>query len=161
MSSLVLDTYSDNRPEVFCKKGVLRNFAKFRRKHLCQRLFSNKVEGIRPENLLKEILCTRFSYGYSLWKLEDVSPQHKSCDCADQFNTKTSTVHGCTRRPNPNWVFFPNLFSSFSSFSCVFSKYLHSFLPFFFCIIFDDFLFSICISSTIMHMLCCITLYFI
>ena len=26
-------------PEVFCKKGVLRNFAKFTGKHLCQRLF--------------------------------------------------------------------------------------------------------------------------
>ena len=24
-----------SRPEVFCKKGVLRNFAKFTRKHLC------------------------------------------------------------------------------------------------------------------------------
>ena len=25
-----------NRPEVFCKKGVLGNFAKFTGKHLCQ-----------------------------------------------------------------------------------------------------------------------------
>ena len=31
------------RPEVFCKKGVLRNFAKFMGKHLCQSLFFNKV----------------------------------------------------------------------------------------------------------------------
>ena len=29
-------------PEVFCKKGVLRNFAKFTGKHLCQRLFFKK-----------------------------------------------------------------------------------------------------------------------
>ena len=28
-----------SRPEVFCKKGVLRNFAKFTEKHLCQGLF--------------------------------------------------------------------------------------------------------------------------
>ena len=34
-----------SRPEVFCRKGVLRNFAKFRRKHLCQSLFLNKVPG--------------------------------------------------------------------------------------------------------------------
>ena len=34
-----------NRPEVFCKKGVLRNFTKFTGKHLCQRLFFNKVAG--------------------------------------------------------------------------------------------------------------------
>ena len=28
---------------VFCKKGVLRDFAKFTGKHLCQSLFINKV----------------------------------------------------------------------------------------------------------------------
>ena len=33
-------------PEVFCKKGVLRNFAKFTAKHLCQSLFFNKVAGL-------------------------------------------------------------------------------------------------------------------
>ena len=35
-----------SRPEVFCK-GVLRNFAKFTGKHLCQSLFFNKVSGLR------------------------------------------------------------------------------------------------------------------
>ena len=41
-----LKTYNTNntnerssRPEVFCKKGILRNFAKFTGKHLCQSLF--------------------------------------------------------------------------------------------------------------------------
>ena len=29
-------------PEVFCKKGVLRNFAKFTGEHLCESLFFNK-----------------------------------------------------------------------------------------------------------------------
>ena len=29
----------NSRPEVCCKKGVLRNFAKFIGKHLCQSLF--------------------------------------------------------------------------------------------------------------------------
>ena len=33
--------------QVFCKKGVLRNFAKFTGKHLCQSLFFNKVAGLR------------------------------------------------------------------------------------------------------------------
>ena len=33
--------------EVFCRKGVLRNFAKFARKHFCQNLFFNKVAGLR------------------------------------------------------------------------------------------------------------------
>ena len=31
--------------EVFCKKGVLKNFTKFTEKHLCQSLFFNKVTG--------------------------------------------------------------------------------------------------------------------
>ena len=34
-----------SRPEVFCKKGALRNIAKFTGKQLCQSLFFNKVEG--------------------------------------------------------------------------------------------------------------------
>ena len=32
-----------NRPDVFCTKGVLRNFKKFTGKYLCQSLFFNKV----------------------------------------------------------------------------------------------------------------------
>ena len=45
-------------PEVFRKKGVLRNFAKFRGKHLCQSFFFNKVAG-RPATLLKKRLWRR------------------------------------------------------------------------------------------------------
>ena len=40
--------------EVFRKKSVLRNFAKFTGKHLCQNLFFNKVVGLRPAALLKK-----------------------------------------------------------------------------------------------------------
>ena len=39
--------YRSSRPEVFCKRGVLRNFAKFTGKHLRQSLFFNKVEHLR------------------------------------------------------------------------------------------------------------------
>ena len=42
-----------SRKEVFCKKGVLRNFAKFTGKHLYQSLFFNKVAG-KPATLLKK-----------------------------------------------------------------------------------------------------------
>ena len=35
---------SSSRPEVFCKKGVLRNFAKFTGKHLCWSLLLIKVQ---------------------------------------------------------------------------------------------------------------------
>ena len=51
MESLILlnkllmrdDCLCKQQPEVFCKKGVLRNFAKFTGKHLRQSLFFNKV----------------------------------------------------------------------------------------------------------------------
>ena len=42
-----LDTLKrSSRLEVFCRKDVLRNFAKFTGKHLCQSLFLNKVAGL-------------------------------------------------------------------------------------------------------------------
>ena len=45
-------------PEVFCNKGVLRNFAKSAEKHLplCHSLFFNTVAGLRPATLLKKRL---------------------------------------------------------------------------------------------------------
>ena len=47
---------------MFCKKGVLRNFAKFEGRHLCQSLFLNKVAGLRSATLLKrETLAQVFS----------------------------------------------------------------------------------------------------
>ena len=39
---------------MFYKKGVIKYFAKFAEKHLCQSLFFNKVEGLRPKPLLKK-----------------------------------------------------------------------------------------------------------
>ena len=51
-----------NRPEVFGKKCVLRNFTKFTGKHLCQSLFFNTVAGLaglRPATLSKKRLWHR------------------------------------------------------------------------------------------------------
>ena len=47
MCSLAFNENQKQPPEVFCKKGVLRNFAKFTGKHLCQILFFNKVAGLQ------------------------------------------------------------------------------------------------------------------
>ena len=52
---------------MFCKKGVLRNFAKFTGKHLCQILFFNKVAGLRPATLLKKSLRPPTLLKKSLW----------------------------------------------------------------------------------------------
>ena len=48
-------------PEVVYKKSVLRNFAKFIGKHLCQSLFFNKVEGSACNAVKKESLVRGFS----------------------------------------------------------------------------------------------------
>ena len=49
---------------MFCKKGVLINFAKFTGKHRCQNFSLNKVAGLRPEAckfIKKETLAQVFS----------------------------------------------------------------------------------------------------
>ena len=38
--------FRSSHPEVFCSKGVLKHFAKFTGKHLCQSVVFNKVAGI-------------------------------------------------------------------------------------------------------------------
>ena len=43
-------------PAVFYKQDVLKNFAKFTRKHLSRDLFCKKVVGIRLATLLKKKL---------------------------------------------------------------------------------------------------------
>ena len=46
----VVEVYTTDRsirPEVFCKKGVLRNFTKLTGKDLCQSLFLNKAAGLQ------------------------------------------------------------------------------------------------------------------
>ena len=50
-------------PEVFCKKDVLKNFAKFTGKHLCQSLVYNKVTGhnfMKRETLAQVFSCELF-----------------------------------------------------------------------------------------------------
>ena len=53
------NSHRSSRPEVLCRKGVLRNFAKLTGKHLCRSLFFNKVAGLRPGTLLKNKLWRR------------------------------------------------------------------------------------------------------
>ena len=45
--------FRSSRPEMFCKKAVLRDFPKFTRKHLCQSLFITKVAGQGRQLYLK------------------------------------------------------------------------------------------------------------
>ena len=47
----VLFHYRSSPVEVFCKKDVLRNLAKFTRKYLCQGLFFTKVADLKSATL--------------------------------------------------------------------------------------------------------------
>ena len=53
-------------PEVFCKRAVSRNFAKFTGKHLCQSLFFNKVAGFSLQFYEKGD-CSRGVFLWILW----------------------------------------------------------------------------------------------
>ena len=55
--TLLMDRNS--REDVFCKKGVLKNFAKFTGKHVRLSLFFNKVASLLPATLLKKRLWHR------------------------------------------------------------------------------------------------------
>ena len=61
MASVELLDSRSSRPEVFCKKGALKNFTTFTGKYLCQILFFNKVAGLRPATLLKRVSGTGVS----------------------------------------------------------------------------------------------------
>ena len=43
----LLPSECQKQPPEFCEKGVLKSFAKFTEKHLCQSLFFNKVADLR------------------------------------------------------------------------------------------------------------------
>ena len=88
-------------PEMSCKNGVLRKFAKFTGKHLCQSLFFNKVAG--PATLLKKrlwhrcfpvnfanFLRTLFSQNTSGVCLRKVHVKKKSCEDVAKYSIKTA-----------------------------------------------------------------------
>ena len=76
-SERILGWDRNSRPEVFCKKCVLRDFAKFTGKHLYQRLFFNEVAGPRllqntpPLAASGETLQEIFLYRNEKMRMED------------------------------------------------------------------------------------------
>ena len=56
----ILRKYRSSRRRCFVRKGVLRNFAKFTGKHMCQSLFYNKVADLRPATIKKDTLAQVF-----------------------------------------------------------------------------------------------------
>ena len=141
MSSVFLDTivWRNNRLEVFCENDALRNFAKFTGKHQCQWLFLNKVVDLRPANLLKkESLHAVLAQFFPIvtWGCVSLAQILWLCRLVQRQNVHCPQLH---KTAESKLVLLPELSLFFFSFSFVFSKYLHYFLPFFCCIVFDVF----------------------
>ena len=60
-SDFYLASFRSSHQRCSLSKGVLRNFAKFTGKHLCQSLFFNKVAGAACNFIKKETLTQVFS----------------------------------------------------------------------------------------------------
>ena len=93
-----------SRPELFCKKGILRNSEKFTGNHLCQRHFFNKVAALRrfPVSFVKFLRTTFFTEHLRWLLLRRVISHHFSSKDRDsvfiiffiiQVKTKRFVIH--------------------------------------------------------------------
>ena len=62
-----------SRPEVFCKKGGFRKFAKFLGKHLCQSPFFNNVADLPVRTFLRTSFFIEQLWWMLLFSVETVS----------------------------------------------------------------------------------------
>ena len=77
--------FRSSRPEVFCKKGVFKNFTKFTGKHLCQSLYFNiKLQAFHPTKV--DQISTKESW--DLLVKTNPSPRSSYADLG-----KVNTVH--------------------------------------------------------------------
>ena len=83
-------------PEMFCKKDVLQNFAKFTGKHLCQSLYFNKVTVYACNFIKKETLAQVFSCKFSEMSKKKFS-----------YRTPPVAASAFFRKVKANITFFP------------------------------------------------------
>ena len=76
-------------PEVFYKKGVLKNFAKFTRKHQYQSLFLRKLQALACNFIEKEILPQMFSYIFCKIFKDTFSTEHLRATVSAGFSIIT------------------------------------------------------------------------
>ena len=70
-----------SRQAVFCQKGVLKNFTKLTRKHLCWSLFFHRVAGLRPVTWFRKRLKDgRFPENFAKF-LKHIFSQNTSGGC--------------------------------------------------------------------------------
>ena len=68
--------YRSTRPDVFCKKGVLRNLGKFTGKRPCQNFYFNKVAGLACNFIKIETLAQVFSCEFCEISKNTFSTEH-------------------------------------------------------------------------------------
>ena len=104
-------TFKNSRPVVFCKKVVLRNFAKFTGKHLCQSLFLLK-KGLWhrcfPVKFCK-ISKTTFSYRRPLVAASARFSLYNPWKYRETFSVKTEGMISKTFTYLRNKLFFSRL----------------------------------------------------
>ena len=91
---------------MFCKKGVLRNFAKFTGKHLCQSLFLIKLQQvcnfIKKETLTQEV----FSCSIAVLKILSNSLEFTGKRLSESFFGKFADLDmQLFQNSTPRWVF--------------------------------------------------------
>ena len=82
------------------RKGVLRNFAKFTGKHLCQSLFFNKVAGPRPQAcsfIKKETLAQVFSCEFCEISKNTFLTEHLRANASVKVGTE-AVVRTCSSK---------------------------------------------------------------
>ena len=101
--------FRSSRPEVFCKKGVLRNFKKFTEKRLCQSLLPSTLLKKRlqhrcfPVNFVK-FLRTAFFIEHLWWLLLELGGLEKKELCYRCFPENifkffwTAILYSCSRQ---------------------------------------------------------------
>ena len=96
--------FRSSRSEVYCKKCVLKNFAKFTGKHLSQSLFLNKVAGswnfIKKETLAQVFSCELFEISKNTFFIEHL------------WTTASVTL---VIHPRPKFHLKHNFFSTFQT----------------------------------------------
>ena len=104
-------------PKVFFEESLIRNFAKFEGKHLCESLFFNKVVGLSPATLLKVTLAQVFFYQFCnisknnfftehLWA---TASEHKYWPGGISLKIEVLNISGNLKR---RWQLVPGLFYS-------------------------------------------------
>ena len=90
----LINTLHDRSPQrCSMKKGVLRIFAKFTGKQLCQSLFFNKVAGPRPATLLKKRLWHRcFPVNFTKFLRSSFFTEHLWMTASDMTINKTKNL---------------------------------------------------------------------